>query len=130
MLITLRQQLHRSLRQRRGRLLLTLFAALWLALPLSAATSTNGHLSATLAQQETSHCSHHAQADERHHDAHHGSDHHCHCAQACHASPGALSTNTLGLPPAAATAETVEPSPTLVTAIHTPLYRPPIALAA
>lgn len=135
MLITLRRQLHRLLHQRRGQLLLTLLAALWLALPLSATAAT--HLPApidTVAVPADNHCAHHTQADtdtnDSAHSGHHGNNHDCHCAQACHASPIAIVATGLNLPPPTQAAQPSEWPQPLVTAVAKPLYRPPIALAA
>ncbi len=131
MLIDLRHQLHRLLRQRRGSLLLMLLAAMALALPVSATTQVHSHSDSTALQQSDSHCSHHTQADTGDHGAaHHGSEHSCHCAQACHANPVALIAMALNLPPLAQAAQSPERPQPLITTVHTPLYRPPITLAA
>lgn len=135
MLIHLGQQLHRLLRQRRGQLLLTLLAALWLALPLSATTSVHvAQIDTIAAQQADNHCAHHTQAntdaETSTHSGHHGSDHDCHCAQACHASPVAIVATSLNLPPPTHTAQPFERSPLFATTSQPPLYRPPITLAA
>lgn len=136
MLIELQRQLHRLLHQRHGQLLLTLLAALWLALPLSATTQAHLLADAVALQQGDDHCAHHAQADSSDHSAmhhgsaHHGNNHNCHCAQACHASPVAIVTNSLSLPPPTHTAHPSERPQQLASTLQPPLYRPPIPLAA
>jgi hypothetical protein len=145
MLISLRRQLHRLLQQRRGQLLLTLLAALWLALP-SAATSSHAGIDVSFLQPANNHCSHHAPAssdidmpghsDDMPSDSdHRGSGHHdhnqgCLCAQACHASPVAIVATGLNLPPPPHAAQPLEKPQRLASTLQPPLYRPPIALAA
>ncbi len=129
MLTDLHCQLRHHLRQPHGRLLLALLAMLWLALPLSSATSPGISADTTTALHDDDHCAHH----ETNADATvttHGAEHDDACAQACHASPADVVITALDLPPQAHTARPLERPRPLVTTIRTPLYRPPIALPA
>jgi hypothetical protein len=130
MLTTLRHIARRALQRRSGHLLLALLAALWLALPLSAdsAAPPPMNTAAELAQGGD-HCPHHsADTDTGAH--HHGDNHTCHCAQACHASPVALTDQNAAAVPGGRQPMPIHQPHAFASTSRIPLYRPPILLAA
>lgn len=130
MLTTLRHIARRALQRRSGHLLLALLAALWLALPLSADSAAPPPMNpAAELAQDGDHCTHHS-ADVNSGAHHHGDNHTCHCAQACHASPVALFGQPVAPAPTARQPMPIHRPHAFASTSRTPLYRPPIRLVA